>query len=33
MRLLLDSPAELAGLLSRMANGFGSGTTGQLLVP
>jgi hypothetical protein len=27
MRLLLESPAELAGLLSRSANGFRGGTT------
>jgi hypothetical protein len=33
MRLLFESPAELAGLLSRRANGFGGGTTGPLAGP
>jgi len=30
MRLLLESPAELAGLLSRSTNGFCGGTTALL---
>jgi hypothetical protein len=33
MRLLLDSPAELAGLLSRMANGFRKGIGGPPFAP